>query len=156
MVETKVEDTSCNDRLEIEVVAEPGVVPPDYATPGSAGMDLRAAKSVEIGPMERVAVPTGLRLAIPPGYEGQVRARSGLALRQGLVVANGPGTVDSDYRGEVAVILINLGTEKVTIQAGERIAQLVIAPVVTARWRQVDALPETDRSDGGFGSTGLA
>lgn len=153
-METKVEDSSREGKLEIEVVAEPGVAPPDYATAGSAGMDLRAARRVEIAPMERVAVPTGLRLAIPPGYEGQVRARSGLALRQGLVVANGPGTVDSDYRGEVAVILINLGTDKVTIEAGERIAQLVIAPVVTAQWRQVDVLPETERSDGGFGSTG--
>ncbi|HWZ85737.1 MAG TPA: dUTP diphosphatase [Thermoanaerobaculia bacterium] len=129
---------------------------PSYATPGSAGCDLRAAveQPLTLAPGARALVPTGIAVAIPPGHEGQVRMRSGLALRQGLSLLNGPGTIDSDYRGEIGVILANLGAETVTIARGDRIAQLVIAPVAQARLQKVDALPATSRDAGGFGSTG--
>ena len=129
---------------------------PHYATEGAAGMDVCAAldKPLTMNPMERLAVPTGLAMAIPHGYEIQVRPRSGLALKQGLTVANAPGTIDSDYRGEVKVILINLGQDAVEITHGMRIAQLVLAPVSIARPQLVTTLDETDRGTGGFGSTG--
>ena len=129
---------------------------PHYATEGAAGMDVCAAldKPLTMNPMERLAVPTGLAMAIPHGYEIQVRPRSGLALKQGLTVANAPGTIDSDYRGEVKVILINLGQDAVEITHGMRIAQLVLAPVSIARPQLVTTLDETDRGPGGFGSTG--
>jgi dUTP pyrophosphatase len=134
-----------------------GLPLPAYQTPGSAGLDLPAAVEapLEIAPGERALVPTGFQLAIPAGYEGQVRPRSGLALKRGLTVANAPGTIDSDYRGELAVILINLGPAPVTIERGDRIAQLVIAPCTQVAPREVDALPETDRGAGGFGHTGV-
>jgi dUTP pyrophosphatase len=134
-----------------------GLAGPAYATPGSAGADLTAAVTEELVllPMGRVAVPTGLKLVIPEGFEGQVRPRSGLALKQGLTVANAPGTVDSDYRGEVKVILVNLGAAPVTISRGDRIAQLVIAPVTRAAFAPIAAVPESGRGAGGFGSTGL-
>lgn len=135
-----------------------GLPLPAFQTPGSAGMDLIAAvdetEPMVLAPGARAAVPTGLTMAIPLGYEGQVRPRSGLAIRHGLTVANAPGTIDSDYRGEVKVLLINLGQHPVTIRRGERIAQLVIAPVVLADLVTVDSLDETIRSSGGFGSTG--
>lgn len=129
---------------------------PSYATPNSSGLDLRAAieKPITLKPMERALIPTGLVLEIPEGYEGQVRPRSGLALRKGLTVLNAPGTIDADYRGEVKVILINLGNEEVVIEAGERIAQLVIAPVQRVEVVEVQELTPTERGDGGFGSTG--
>jgi dUTP pyrophosphatase len=129
---------------------------PAYQTGGSAGMDLLAAvdSACILAPMERKAVPTGLAIAIPAGCEGQVRPRSGLALTTGLTVANAPGTIDSDFRGELKVILVNLGQEPVTIVRGERIAQLVFAPVLRACFRQVEALSETPRGAGGFGHTG--
>lgn len=129
---------------------------PHYATEGAAGMDVCAAldEPLMMNPMERLAVPTGLAMAIPHGYEIQVRPRSGLALKQGLTVANAPGTIDSDYRGEVKVILINLGQDAVEITHGMRIAQLVLAPVSIARPQLVTTLDETDRGAGGFGSTG--
>ena len=129
---------------------------PHYATDGAAGMDVCAAldEPLMMNPMERLAVPTGLAMAIPHGYEIQVRPRSGLALKQGLTVANAPGTIDSDYRGEVKVILINLGQDAVEITHGMRIAQLVLAPVSIARPQLVTTLDETDRGTGGFGSTG--
>ena len=131
---------------------------PAYETPGAAGMDLRAAvdedQPVVLRPGARVAVPTGLAIALPPGHEAQVRPRSGLALRNGVAPLNSPGTVDADYRGEIKVILINLGEEDFVIRRGDRIAQLVIAPVVQATWREVDSLDETERGGGGFGSTG--
>ena len=133
-----------------------GLELPTYATPGSAGCDLRAAVagSLVLLPGSRALVPTGIAVAIPEGHEGQVRMRSGLALRHGLTLLNGPGTIDSDYRGEIGVILANLGSEPVTIARGDRIAQLVIAPVVRVRLDTVDDLPATSRDAGGFGSTG--
>lgn len=129
---------------------------PHYATDGAAGMDVRAfiQEPVTLQSLERTAVPTGLFLEIPSGYEVQVRPRSGLALKQGLTCLNTPGTIDSDYRGELKVILINLSTETQTIHPGDRIAQLVLQKVEQAVWQQVDILTETERSDGGFGSTG--
>ena len=129
---------------------------PRYMTPDAAGMDLRADLEAEIvlAPSERRLVPTGLAVAIPPGFEGQVRARSGLAARDGLTVLNAPGTIDADYRGEVQVLLANLGREPVCVRRGDRIAQLVIAPVARATWREVATLPESARGEGGFGSTG--
>ena len=129
---------------------------PSYATPGAAGCDLRAAveQPLTLLPGGRTLVPTGLAVAIPDGYEGQVRIRSGLAIQKGLSLLNGPGTIDSDYRGEIRVILANLGSEHVTIVRGERIAQLVIAPVARARLERVEELPATSRHTGGLGSTG--
>jgi len=129
---------------------------PTYATAGAAGADLAAAVTADlvVGPGERVAVPTGLVVALPDGYEGQVRPRSGLALRSGITVANAPGTVDSDYRGEVMVILVNLSDQAFTVRRGDRIAQLVCAPVTSAVFREVDRLDGTERGGGGFGSTG--
>jgi dUTP pyrophosphatase len=135
-----------------------GLSLPVYASIGAAGMDLQAAvaESLVVKPGERVLVPTGLQIAVPTGYEAQVRPRSGLALKHGITCLNTPGTIDSDYRGEVKVILANLGTEAVTVERGMRIAQLVIAPVVQATWQPVAGLDETQRGGGGFGSTGTA
>ena len=127
---------------------------PAYATDGSAGMDVVSAESVTISPGARHAVSTGLALAIPSGFEIQVRPRSGLALKHGISVPNTPGTIDSDYRGELKVILINHGAEPFSIQRGDRIAQLVLAPVTRASWLEVEELDETTRGEGGFGSTG--
>ncbi|SHN57239.1 dUTP diphosphatase [Erythrobacter sanguineus] len=127
---------------------------PAYATSGAAGMDVVSAEDVVIAPGARHAVATGLALAIPQGYEIQVRPRSGLALKHGITVPNTPGTIDSDYRGELKVILINHGTEPFTIARGDRVAQLVLAPVVQAAWDEVAELDVTDRGAGGFGSTG--
>ncbi len=129
---------------------------PSYETSGSAGMDLPAAieEPIVLGSLERTAIPTGLQIAIPDGFEGQVRPRSGLAFRHGLTVTNAPGTIDADYRGELKVLLVNLGTEPITITRGMRIAQLVIAPVVQATVSEVTTLDDTERGTGGFGSTG--
>jgi dUTP diphosphatase len=133
-----------------------GLPLPSYATAGAAGVDLAAAikTPLQLAPGERKAVPTGIALALPAGWEGQVRPRSGLALRHGLTILNSPGTIDADYRGEIRVILANLGSAPVTIARGERIAQLVIAPVSRAEWQVVAELPATARGSGGFGSTG--
>ncbi len=135
-----------------------GLALPAYETEGAAGMDLRAAvpqdAPVTLQPGERQMIPTGLSMAIPPGYEVQVRPRSGLAAKHGLTCLNSPGTVDSDYRGELKVILINLGREAFVVQRGERIAQMVVAPVTRGVFEEVDVLPETVRGEGGFGSTG--
>jgi dUTP pyrophosphatase len=130
---------------------------PDYATAGSAGVDLTAAvdEPLTIPPGERRLVPTGLAIALPEGYEAQVRPRSGLALNHGVTVLNSPGTIDADYRGEVKVIMLNTGAEPFIVSRGMRIAQMVVAPVVRLRWECVDALPESGRATGGFGSTGL-
>lgn len=127
---------------------------PAYATAGAAGMDVVAAEDVSIAPGDRHAVATGFALAIPTGFEIQVRPRSGLALKHGVTVPNTPGTIDSDYRGELKVILINHGSESFAVRRGDRIAQLVLAPVVQARWNEVDELDQTARGAGGFGSTG--
>jgi dUTP pyrophosphatase len=133
-----------------------GLVLPTYATTQSAGMDLQAAidETITLKPLERKLVPTGLAMALPDGYEAQIRPRSGLALKQGISLVNAPGTIDADYRGEIGVIMINLGQEDFTIERGMRIAQIVIAPYTQAQWQPVADLDETDRGAGGFGSTG--
>jgi dUTP pyrophosphatase len=135
-----------------------GIPLPAYETAQAAGMDLRAAvpddEPLVLRPGDRFPVPTGLAFALPEGFEGQVRPRSGLAFKAGITCLNSPGTVDADYRGEVKVILINHGPEDFIIRRGDRIAQLVIAPVVQARWAEVDSLDDTARGVGGFGSTG--
>jgi dUTP pyrophosphatase len=129
---------------------------PRYMTPGASGMDLLAdvEHEVVLAPGERRLVPTGITLAVPSGFEGQVRPRSGLAAREGVTVLNAPGTIDADYRGELQVLLVNLGSAPVHIRRGDRIAQLVLAPVAAAVWHEVDRLPESARGQGGFGSTG--
>ena len=128
---------------------------PVPASPGSSGVDLRATADFVLAPGERAAVPTGLALEIPAGWEGQVRPRSGLAIRHGVTVANAPGTIDSDYRGEVKVLLVNLGATAFAVRRGDRIAQLVLAAVEPIEWDEADALEASGRGDGGFGSTGL-
>ncbi len=133
-----------------------GLNPPAYATAGAAGADLVAAEDASIAPGTVHAVATGIALAIPEGFEGQVRPRSGLALKHSVTVLNAPGTIDADYRGEVKVILINHGAEPFRIARGDRIAQLVVAPVSTARFERVEVLPDTARGQGGFGSTGIS
>ena len=143
----------------IEIVILPhgeGIELPSYETDGAAGMDIRAAidKDLIIAPGQREAVPTGFEFGIPDGFEVQIRPRSGLANKHGLTVINAPGTIDSDYRGEVKILLINLGTKEITIKRGMRIAQMVIAPVTQADFKSVKTLSETKRDKGGFGSTG--
>jgi dUTP pyrophosphatase len=145
------------DSVPVAVLRLPhgeGLDLPAYATDGAAGMDVVAAEEVVLPPGARHAVATGLAMAIPPGFEIQVRPRSGLALKHGITVPNTPGTIDSDYRGELKVILINHGSEPFAIRRGDRIAQLVLAPVVQASWLEVETLDETARGAGGFGSTG--
>jgi dUTP pyrophosphatase len=133
-----------------------GLPLPAYATEQAAGLDLYAALEADqtLAPSERALIPTGLALALPAGFEGQIRPRSGLALKHGLTVLNSPGTIDADYRGELGVILANTSAEAFTVTRGMRIAQLVFAPVVRAAWREVAELPATGRGEGGFGSTG--
>ena len=144
------------DEVVVGFEAESGAQAPEYKTAGSAGADLRARvpEGLTLAPGERAAVPTGLRIELPPGYEAQVRPRSGLALAKGLTCLNSPGTVDSDYRGELKVILVNLGAESVIIGHGDRIAQLVVAPVSRANFVKAASLGGTERGSGGFGSTG--
>jgi dUTP pyrophosphatase len=146
-------------RSTIQVVRLPhaaGLPLPAYATDGAAAMDLLAAVDLPmvIPPNGRALVPTGLRVALPPGHEWQIRPRSGLALKHGIVLPNSPGTIDEDYRGEVQVIVLNAGTEPFTVERGMRIAQAVLAPVTRAAFEEVQELPETLRGTGGFGSTG--
>ena len=150
-----------NTPVPVQITTLPhfeGLALPAYETALSAGMDLRAAlaedEPVTLQPGARTLTPTGLAIALPAGYEAQVRPRSGLALKHGVTCLNTPGTIDADYRGEVKVILINLGQEPFTIRRGERIAQMVIAPVTQATWEMAARLPETARGAGGFGSTG--
>jgi dUTP pyrophosphatase len=136
-----------------------GLELPAYQTAQAAGMDLLAAvgEPVTLGSLDRMAIPCGFAMALPEGYEAQIRPRSGLAIKHGIGMVNAPGTIDADYRGEVKVLLINLGKEAFTVTRGMRIAQMVIAPVVQARWTEVDGvteLPTTERGEGGFGSTG--
>lgn len=143
--------------LEIEILTgNDDLGLPAYATQGSAGLDLRAALTGDLvlKPGERGVVPTGFKMAIPEGFEGCVRPRSGLALKQGLTLTNAPGTIDSDYRGEVKVLVINLGQEPVTLKRGDRVAQLLVSPVARAQVRQVESLTNTSRGEGGFGHTG--
>ncbi len=144
---------------EVRVVRLPhgrGLALPAYATGGAAGMDVLAAVDADLvlAPGARAAIPTGLSIAVPPGHEMQVRARSGLALKEGLAVLNAPGTIDSDYRGEVKIILANLSDRPFTVTRGMRIAQLVLAPFVRCEWTEAQSLDETGRGAGGFGSTG--
>lgn len=129
---------------------------PGYATADSAGMDLLAAIDADIvlQPGDRRVIPTGLKIALPSGYEAQIRARSGLALKHGIILPNGPGTIDADYRGELGVIVMNAGQEPFTVTRGMRIAQMIVAPVLRARWQEAETLPETVRGAGGYGSTG--
>ena len=148
------------ETIQVELRRKPGTedVPlPDYKSEHASGMDICAAveEPVRIAPGEIRLIPTGLYIAVPPGYEAQVRPRSGLALKHGIFVVNTPGTIDADYRGEVAIILGNIGRESFTIERGARIAQLVIQRVARAEWQLSDSLPETARSDGGFGHTGV-
>lgn len=149
-------------RVMREDWADPAVALPDYATSGAAGADLRAnfapeerAAGLILRPMERRIVPTGLRVAVPNGFEMQIRPRSGLALKHGITLPNTPGTIDSDYRGPLGVLLVNLGLEAYRIAHGDRIAQAVVAPVVQVEFRAVDRLEDTVRGAGGFGSTGV-
>jgi dUTP pyrophosphatase len=127
---------------------------PQQATPGSAGYDLASAEEVALQPMERKLVSTGIKIALPPGYECQIRPRSGLAIKHGITLPNTPATIDSDYRGEIKVPMINLGTEAFTVTRGMRIAQMIFAPVEQAAFKEVAELPASDRGEGGFGSTG--
>ena len=142
--------------MKIEVINKGHQPLPAYATPQSAGMDLRANIDgpIVLKPMERRLIPTGLYIALPQGYEAQVRPRSGLALKKGITVLNAPGTIDADYRGEIGVVLINLSTEDFTVNDGERIAQMVIARHETADFIEVETLDETERGAGGYGHTG--
>ena len=128
---------------------------PEYATPASSGVDLRAAESLILEPGERGSVGTGLSIELPEGFEAQIRPRSGLALRSAITLLNTPGTIDSDYRGEIRIIVINLGQEPFEIKPGDRIAQMVIAPVVQLKWEESSSLSDSQRGEGGFGSTGV-
>lgn len=142
--------------MKIKVINKSGNQLPRYATPQSAGLDLQAniEESITIGSLERAMVPTGLFIALPEGYEAQIRPRSGLAAKHGITVLNSPGTIDADYRGEIKVVLVNLSKEPFTINNGERIAQMVVARCEQAEWETVETLDETERGEGGFGHTG--
>lgn len=144
------------DKVEVKIVNKSPNALPAYSTKQSAGMDLRAwlSEPVVLQPMERALIPTGIYMELPPGYECQIRPRSGLALKRGLTVLNTPGTIDADYRGEVCVILANLGNEPQTIENGERVCQMVVARHSTVDWMQVEVLGDTERGEGGFGHTG--
>jgi dUTP pyrophosphatase len=142
--------------MQVKIVNKSAYPLPEYATEGSAGMDLRAniETSKTLAPMERAIIPTGLFIELPIGYEAQIRPRSGMAFKKGLSIPNSPGTIDADYRGEIGVIVINLNSEAVIIEPGERIAQMVIARYERISWSEVEALSDTERGAGGFGSTG--
>lgn len=143
--------------MKVQIINRSHHALPQYATPQSAGLDLRANLSspIELRSLERKLIPTGLYIALPQGYEAQVRPRSGLALKHGISVLNSPGTIDADYRGEICVILVNLSEEPFIVNDGERIAQMVIARHEQAEWEQVDVLDETERGAGGFGHSGV-
>lgn len=144
------------EKISVKIINQSGFSLPAYATTGSAGMDIRAClpEPVTLQPLERYLVPTGLFIALPDGFEAQIRPRSGLAVKQGLTCLNSPGTIDADYRGEIKVILINLSNEAHTIQSGDRIAQMVIQQVSQINWEVVTDLEATERGSGGFGHTG--
>lgn len=143
--------------MNVQIVNKSGNPLPRYATENSAGMDLNAnlKETVVLKPLDRALISTGIYIAVPKGYEAQVRPRSGLAVKKGISVLNSPGTIDADYRGEVKVILVNLSNETVEIKNGERIAQMIIAKHESIKWDEVDVLEETERGEGGFGSTGV-
>ncbi len=142
--------------MQVRIINRSAHPLPKYETSGSAGMDLRAntTEPITLKSLERTLIPTGLFIELPVGYEAQIRPRSGLSIKKGLSLVNSPGTIDSDYRGEIGVIMVNLSNETQIIDAGERIAQMVIAKYEQIEWQQVDSLSETDRGTGGFGSTG--
>ncbi len=146
------------DNVKIKVLANEGATLPVYKTAGAAGADVCAfiEKEIVLSPLERILVPTGLFFEIPSGFEIQVRPRSGLAFKNGITVLNSPGTIDSDYRGELKVLLVNLSKEDFIIRPSDRIAQIVVAPTITASWETSSSLSASERGDGGFGSTGLA
>ena len=147
-----------SQKVKVKIINQSPNALPDYATEGSAGMDIRAhlPGPLVLKPLERQLIPTGLYMELPLGYEAQVRPRSGLAIKQGITCLNSPGTVDSDYRGEIKVILINLSNEEQVLHPGDRIAQMVISPVVQAGWEAVEEISVTARNAGGFGHTGKA
>lgn len=142
--------------MRVKIVNKSGQKLPAYATEASAGLDLRAdiKESITLDSLERIAIPTGLYIALPKGYEAQIRPRSGLALKHGITILNTPGTIDADYRGEIKAILVNLSNKPFTIEPGERICQMVIAKHEQVEWEIVDTLDETERGNGGFGHTG--
>jgi dUTP pyrophosphatase len=145
------------EELEVFVARKEGVDLPHYATESSSGMDLKAFmdEAMTLRPFERALIPTGLYVSIPEGYEAEIRPRSGIAYKCGVTVLNSPGTIDSDYRGEIRVLLINLGTDAFTVHSGDRIAQIVFRNLARVAWRPVNNLPNTERGKGGFGSTGI-
>ena len=145
------------DSVDVKIINLSGMELPAYGTPMAAGMDVRAAlaEPLALKPLQRALVPTGLRIQLPEGYECQIRPRSGLALKHGVTVANAPGTIDADYRGEIGIILMNLSDETFVINPGERIAQMVVAPYSRVQWRLAESLDDSQRGDGGFGHTGL-
>jgi len=148
-----------DNRVDVRIMREEGCedLPfPAYETEMAAGMDVRAAvrEPLTLGPGERALVPTGLRIALPEGFEAQIRPRSGLAIRHGITMLNTPGTIDADYRGEIRLIVINLGQDAFTIQRGDRVAQMIVAPVSRVAWRVCASLDDTERGEGGFGHTG--
>ena len=142
--------------MKVKIVNQSGHSLPEYSTPNSAGMDLRAKLSepVTLKPLERSLIPTGLFMELPEGYEAQIRPRSGLALKKGISIVNSPGTIDADYRGEIGIILINLSNTEFVVNDGERICQMVINKVETISWSEVDSLESSQRGEGGFGHTG--
>lgn len=146
-----------NNQVEIKIINQSPYPLPEYATPLSAGLDIRAniESPIELEPLQRVAVPTGLYIALPKGYEAQIRPRSGLALKHGLTLLNAPGTIDADYRGEIKAIVANLSDTKYTIEPGERICQMVVAKHALVVWQVAEELEETKRGAGGFGHTGI-
>lgn len=146
-----------NNQVEIKIINQSPYPLPEYATPLSAGLDIRAnmESPIELEPLQRVAVPTGLYIALPEGYEAQIRPRSGLALKHGLTLLNAPGTIDADYRGEIKAIVANLSDTKYTIEPGERICQMVVAKHAHVVWQVTEELEETERGAGGFGHTGV-
>lgn len=143
--------------IEVAIINQSAFELPAYATEGAAGLDVRAniTEPIVLAPLERLLIPTGLFVAIPLGYEIQIRPRSGLAFKHGVTVLNTPGTIDADYRGEIKVLLVNLSNTSFTVEPGERIAQMVLAKHETLSWKTTDVLPYTERGAGGFGSTGL-
>ena len=151
-----IKEKNILEKINVKIFREsPNIAIPAYATPGSAGVDLCSTMYCMIKPGEQALIPTGIKMAIPEGYEGQIRPRSGLALNNRIIIPNAPGTIDSDYRGEIMVMLLNMGTEPFSLSFGDRIAQLVFVPVARAKFEPVKELDQTKRGAGGFGSTGL-